>query len=307
MPVYTRPIARIIAPLALCLALGAVDAWAQDDPPAQDPGAVSDAPDAFALDVGAASPQLRSHLSDQLARVARKRLVVTEDPSGVDYRAMAEAIAGARSLVGPDAELLRLEIEARLAGVDEEGASRLSRELLRIDPRDQVAQLRVAIDAVRDKQTAIGRLEAYELFLGPRGNAFDPSIRSRLAVDAALIARERGSERQFIEYITLATTLDPSNKEAAALYASHFLALTDDPVERADLLTNIVLADPLDPEALQNLAIELVQHGAYAGAYDLLNHTFSVYALLRQAPPLRLRVELTLAEWNEKGTDHLLD
>ncbi|GAB4549433.1 MAG: hypothetical protein Tsb0013_10700 [Phycisphaerales bacterium] len=269
--------------------------------------ASADRVDAYPMGIEEASPELRAHVADQMVRAARRRLLITESPQPVEYRLVAELIAGARSLVPPDPELLRLEIEARVAGLQDDVAASLARELLAVAPDDEVAQLRVAIDAVKRRQTAEGRLEAYELFLGARGEGLRKAVRSRLAVDAALLARERGSERLFIEYITLATTLDPSNKEAAALYASHFLALSDDPVERIDLLTNIVLSDPMDPEALQNLSLELVQHGAYRGAFAVLRHTVRLYSLRREQLPLRMRVELTLAEWNTKGTDHLLD
>ncbi len=307
----TRRATALFRLLALTgpLLVGALPvAHAQDTPPNEDQApATQTEPASHPMGIQDASPALRRHIADQIARSARRRLLISQDPQPVEYRMIAELIAGARSLIPPDSELIRLEIEARAAGMQDDRVLELTRELLRVEPDDQVAQLRLAIATVQRRQSAEGRLEAYEQILGARGASFDKAVRSSLAVDAALLAREWGSERLFIDYLLMATSLDRSNKEAAVLFASHFLAASSDPLERADLLTNVVLSDPLDPEALQNLSLELVQHGAYRGAFALLQHTIDLYNLRREAMPLRMRVELTLAEWNTKGTDQLID
>ena len=313
-PHILRPAIALMALSHLTLSPALAQETAPGTPP-QDPGSriqtpaqtPNDSAPTHPVGLEGASPELRRHIADQFVRAARRRLYITQDPQPVEYRIAAEMIAGARSLVPPDAELLRLEIEARLAGLQHDRILGLTRQLIAIDPDDEVAQLRLAVETVKRRQTAAGRLEAYEVLLGPQGEGLRKAVRSRLAVDASLLARERGSERLFLEYITYATTLDPSNKEAAALYAAHFLGLSDDPIERADVLTNVVLSDPLDPAALQNLALELVQHGAYRGAFELIRHTTKLYNQRREELPLRLRIELTLAEWNTKGTDHLVD
>lgn len=303
---YPRHIALVclIAIAAALVPVRSAVAQPAQIPPGEAQGA---APLPLPLDIAEAPPALRRYLADQFTRQARRTLLVSQSPQPVEYRISADLIAAARTLVPDDAELIRLEIEARVAGLQPDVAVDLARELLKIEPDDEPAQLRLALHAVNSRQDAGGRLEAYEVLLGPRAGAFSRAVRSKLAVDAALLAREQGSERLHIEYLTFATTLDPSNKEAAALYASHFLSVSDDPLERIDVLTNVVLADPYDPEALQNLSLEMVQHGAYAGAYALILHTVQLYNYRREALPLRIRIELTLAEWNNEGTQHLVD
>jgi hypothetical protein len=64
---------------------------------------------------------------------------------------------------------------------------------------------------MRRLQYADARLSAYDKLLGPRGDALDPAVRSRLAFDAALLARDHGDEARFLDYLTTSTTLDPTN------------------------------------------------------------------------------------------------
>lgn len=90
-----------------------------------------------------------------------------------------------------------------------------------LDPSDTVAQ-RLITARIAARQTAEERLEVYERMLGPRGASIDPTVRSRLALDAALIERERGELDRFLRYLTLATDLDRTNKEAHHLATSYF-------------------------------------------------------------------------------------
>jgi hypothetical protein len=201
-----------------------------------------------------------------LSRLALSRLRSVDDPSRSDLLIAAQSLRILRQLAPNDVELIRLEAAARSAADDNEGHLELARQLLAIEPRDAVAQLQVALHAIGALQNADLRLAAYENFLGEAGAPLDPAVRSRLALDAAMLARENGQEQKFLEYLVLATTLDVTNKDAAALYASYFLPLSDDPIERFDILANVLLADPLDPSAHENIAIELMQHGAFTGA-----------------------------------------
>ncbi|MEO1129138.1 MAG: hypothetical protein AAFX05_05435 [Planctomycetota bacterium] len=242
----SRPRAAVLAFLLLCMLGGLLspDAGAQDS-------------SETTLDRLAVSTLTRSALS---------RLRGVDDPSRSDLLIAAQSLRILRRLAPEDVELIRLEAAARSAADDDEGHLELARQLLVLEPQDAVAQLQVALHAIGKLQNADLRLAAYENFLGEAGAPLDPAVRSRLALDAAMLARENGQEQKFLEYLVLATTLDVTNKDAAALYASYFLPLSDDPIERFDILANVLLADPLDPSAHENIAIELMQHGAFTGA-----------------------------------------
>ncbi len=223
--------------------------------------------------VAAPMPDVRLMASDGLARTALAVLRGIPAPSEVDYRvtALALRIAQRPREVGPDEEMLRLERDAWQSAGDEEAALELTRRIARAWPGDLVSLLRVLTARIRGLQDTDQRLAAYDKLLGPEGAGLDPAIRSRLALDAALIARETGDEAGFLARLTQATTLDASNKDAAVLYATYLLDRTQDPRERADLLGNIVLSDPTDSEAYTNLAMELFRRGAFEGAFRFLN------------------------------------
>ena len=239
--------------------------------------------------------------TDVLARVALARLRSTPNPTREHFRAAALALRIIRRLEPTDAELLRLEIEAWSTAGDDKEALDATRELLRIDPGDQVAQLRVVIAGLDRLQDVDARLEAYERILGPRGKAIDPSVRSRMALDASLLARDNGDEKAYLDYLMQAMTLDPTNKGAAALFGSYVLGKTDDPKKRVEVLCNIILSDPLDAGTFENLALELLSHGAYVGALRAyqLGTQIAVAAGWSMTPE---RVfDLALCDWRVRG------
>lgn len=211
-------------------------------------------------------PDVERLAGDALVRAALTELRKTSNPSPLDYRVTALAIRIARRLNPNDEELVRLEQQAWQGTGDEAEIEAVTREVVRIDPKDTVAQLRLVTSRIRRLQDADLRLVAYDRMLGQEGTSLDAAIRSRLALDAALLSREAGDDEGFIARLTQAATLDNTNKDAAALYSTYFLDRATDPVERADLLANVVLADPNDMQAHTNLALELFRKGAYKAA-----------------------------------------
>src|SRR5690606_36911351 len=96
-------------------------------------------------------------------------------------------------------------------------------------------------------------------------------------------------------------TLDATNKQAAALYAGNLLQITTDPFERVDILANVILSDPLDPSAYENLALELLRYGAYAGALRAFQLSSAINQQLgRQLSEDRI-FDFALCEWNVYG------
>lgn len=203
---------------------------------------------------------------DAIVRMMIERLRATTRPTIPDYTVAARVLAIYEQHFPQDEEMLRLQIDAWRSADEDAREIAATRRLLRLDPDDDVAILRLISDGIRRKQHADARLAAYDRFLNAERFAQLPALRSRLAFDAALLARELGDEGAYLDYLLLATQSDPTNKEAAALFATEYLDRTDDPIARIELLANIVLADPLDPQVHQNLAHELLAQGAYRGA-----------------------------------------
>jgi len=250
---------------------------------------------------------LKNRVIDVMARLATARIRNAPDPTRSDYEAAARSFDLIRTLDPVDIDLLRRGIEAWTAAGDGEIEIERTRELLKLDPTDTYAQLRVTLAGLSRLQNADDRLAAYGKLLGDRGAALDPSVRSRLALDAALLARDNGDDRLNVEYLTLAATLDPTNKEAAALFAGNLLPVSSDPFERVDILCNVILSDPLDPSAYENLALELLQYGAFSSALRNFRLSTGINDQLgRQINEDRI-FDFALCEWNAEGPNVALN
>ncbi|MGH7243983.1 MAG: tetratricopeptide repeat protein [Phycisphaerales bacterium] len=204
-----------------------------------------------------------------LARLAMMDLRLAGNPTVRDYKLASVLFELAGNIRPDDADLVRRKIESQWNSGDEEAAIAATKVLLKLDPKDTVAQLRLVSSSIDRLQTVESRLAAYERFLGPDGRAIDPAIRSRLALDAALLYRERNNDDKFAEKLKLATALDPTNKEAALVAQTFFAAAVNDPVGRFELLSNLLYSDPLDPGIYMNMTEELASNGAFVGANRL--------------------------------------
>lgn len=245
----------------------------------------------------------------RIARAALLNLRAIPQPTQGDYRIAGIVLDMARALLPDDAPLLRRTIEAWQAAGESDVALELTRELLRRHPDDQSALLRVVSASVSRLQSVVDRLSASDRL--SQAAALPPTIRSRLALDAALLARERGDEQGFVDRLTRAAQIDAANKEAAALAATYFLERSQEPLGRVELLANLLLADPLDPSTHLRLGQELLAHGAYEGADRFLRLVDSLIASLRLSPTSEERERLWIAQrmatWGWKGPDAVLD
>lgn len=188
-------------------------------------------------------------------------------PLPEDFAAVASALTMLQRLEPDNESLMRLRHAAWFAAEEFDEAARVNREVLRIRPDDQVAQLQLLTHRISKLEDADARLAMYNRLLSSAGEGLSNPVRSRLALDAALLEREQGDDTAFLERLTLATALDVTNKEAAALYATVVLDRTSDPRERVDILLNVILADPFDAAAHLNLSQELMRRGAYSSAF----------------------------------------
>lgn len=238
-----------------------------------------------------------------LSRLALMDLRASATPGALEHAQAARVFSLARRIAPHDAELLRRQIDAAFAAGEEQSVLELTRELVRLDPRDTVAQLRLITATIAQRgQTVEQRLAEYDTYLnGPRGAHFDESVRSRLALDAALLERERGHIEGFVARLAQAIRLDPTNKEAAALGATFYgERLPDDRTGRIEWLTVLLMADPLDPRVHHALARELAAGGAYESArrfHGLAATTMAAAGTL----PETLMLETRILQWHTEG------
>lgn len=206
-----------------------------------------------------------------------------------------------------DADLYRRRSEAAWSAGEHELVIEHTRRVVELDPDDTVAQLRLITARIGRLQTVGERLATYDNLLGPRGRSLDPSIRSRLAVDAALLRRERGDDAGFVAALKLAVELDGTNKEAALLALTFFNSRVDDVSGRVELMANILYADPLDPKTHRMLRDELVEHGAYIGARRFHRMELLIADRVDNPEPEGHTLESFVFDWIESGPQKVAD
>jgi len=205
-------------------------------------------------------------VSSLVATIALVDLRLNPAPQRRDFLIALPLLRAASEMQPEDAVLLRYAIDAASAADDRPALDALLRRLVKLDPTDTAAQLTLINRQIQSSQTVAERLELYERFLGPRGQNIDSAIRSRLALDSAMMSRERGDNDAFLRRLLLATQLDSTNAEAAALYADALIPTLNDPGARFELLANTLLADPMDARTNLRVARYLASSGASKGA-----------------------------------------
>jgi hypothetical protein len=163
-------------------------------------------------------------------------------------------------------------------------------------------------DAIERYQTAEERIERYELLLRPEHRtALGPAVTSRLCADYAMLLDRCGDGDGFARWLTEAVAVDPSNRSAAATAAGFFRARVEDPVNEAEWLTTLVLADPTAPEAVVMLAELLLEHGAYAGADRLYGLAARSQVLQLTLPEEGMLADWAVAQWGAGDADGALE
>ncbi|MFT5422602.1 MAG: hypothetical protein ACI89L_000367 [Phycisphaerales bacterium] len=235
---------------------------------------------AFPISGPTTTDAVRQRAAIEATRAVTLDLRMRADVLIEDYSAAASALSLIRELAPEDTALLRRGISAAFSGGDTALMESLTRELVRLDPEDTVAQLRLISQIIGRAQTVEDRLAAYGRFLGPAGSRLDPSVRSRLALDAALLQRELGDSDRFVELLSQATSLDATNKSAASLAAQFFAARIDDPMGRLELQVNLLYADPVDPNVHAAISRELLAEGAFTQARRFFQNSALVARIL---------------------------
>jgi hypothetical protein len=256
-----------------------------------------------------------------LARAAIMDLKFVGTPAKRDYQVAEEMLAVASRLaelnalntdparrgttVSDQETMLRLYMEAATSADDVAAVRKIVDKLVQLDPNDTVALLRKISAGISDLQTADERLEKYEQFLA-LGDVLDASIRSRLAVDAALLLRERGDLKGFADKIDVALTLDKTNKDAATLGMAFWSQQISDPVGMLDWKLAVLQADPFDTAVYSSIVDHLLSEGAYKGAWRFAKLHRSHCLNQSKRPSEEEDINYDLAEWNADGPDAVI-
>ena len=242
-----------------------------------------------------------------VTRAALVDLKLVGTPTQRDYRIAEELLATASNLLPNDQTILRLYMEAA-AGADDTATIRdIARRLVKLDAQDTVSQLRVISANISDLQTADQRLSVYDRFVSGEGaDEFDASVRSRLALDAALLYRERGDMALFADRLSTAIELDPTNKDAATLALAFYAPQPSDPTGRLDLLFMVLRADPFDPSVYNSIVSELLAQGAYKGAHRFAKLQRRLYAIQSRPMPEGDEFAYDLTEWCAMGPEPVI-
>lgn len=257
--------------------------------------------------VGAAEPVTDREVGAALSRTALIDLGMRESPRAEDYEIAAAALWAASEMRPDDAETARLVAAAAFSSGDHDLLMDATRRIIRNDPADTVAQLRLVSAGINAHQTIEARLRAYERFLGPAGRSLDASVRSRLALDAALLLREQGDAAGFEQRLRQAVDLDPTNKDAVSLGARTFLTATTAVEEVAAWQIRLLYADPLDPHVHLTIARICAAQGAIDSADRFLNNAARLFQVAHGEVPEDLRPQGYALQWQLRGAEGVVE
>lgn len=239
----------------------------------------------------------------EVTRLALLDLRSLDAPEPADYAIASQILSIAQELAPTEADIVRRRAEAAFSAGETDVVDACTKRLVELDPADTVAQLRYITSRIDQYQTAEQRLAAFDSLLGPKGDSIDPSVRSRLALDAALLARERGDASGFVERLKQAIGLDATNKDAALLAYTYFAERVDDSQGRLELLTNLLYADPLDRKTLRLMRDEFAQAGAFAASLRFHRMIDAIQIASSIPASESFQLEGYLLDWLNRGPE----
>jgi tetratricopeptide (TPR) repeat protein len=254
-----------------------------------------------------AAPISDAEVGSAMARAAVLDLGLRASPGPLDYEAAGTLLREAARLRPDDAELARLIAASAWSAGDQELLMEATRTIVRTDPTDTVAQLRLISANINARQTVEARLEAFERFLGPAGRTLDPSVRSRLALDCALLLREGGDNEGFERRLREAVELDPTNKDAVSMAARVFSSGDVTVAELTAWQIRLLNADPLDPHVHLTLAKICAAQGAIEPAVRFLENALRLFGMNGADLPVELRAMRLAFTWQREGASEVIE
>ena len=245
--------------------------------------------------------------ADSVEMVASLDLGLNEPVSPADYELAMYLLDMGLGLDPSDADLARSVVEAAWGAGDHDAMIEATRSVIRNDPRDTVAQLRLISGLINREQTVEGRLEAYERFIGDGAGSIHATVRSRLMLDKALLERERGNEPGFLSALRGAAKLDTANKEAQSLVSQHYSRTIKETSTLMRLQLRVLYADPLDPHVHITIARMCAAEGATDAAWRFLNNGITIYTIDTGLTPAIIQEQQLSLLWQYEGPQAILD
>jgi hypothetical protein len=245
--------------------------------------------------------------ADALEVVSGLALSIPQPPGPDDYAFAAALLSIATDLDPDDPDLARSLVLASWSAGDQQGVIDATRDIVRLDPDDTVAQLRLISAIINEKQTIEERLALYNRFSSDDASLIDPSVRSRLLLDAALLERERGNAEGFLVNLRKSARLDSTHKEAQSLLAQTLGDRTEDNAALLRLQLRVFYADPLDPHVHIAIAKLCAREGATDSAWRFLNNGIRIFQMDQGNTPASLREQQLSLLWQYEGPQAILD
>lgn len=240
---------------------------------------------------------LRKMIASTMCRGAQGRM--TANPLTVEAMEFSTLVIKHAIELDPEsADLWRVQLGIASATENDALAKASIEKLVKLDPTDETIRLLRLKVALEGFNTLEDRLEALKKLLTPENiERMGPAVASRLALDMAMLLRRSGNTDEFAAALAKALELDSSNREAAALAAGYYRMNANDPFAQAELLTNLLLADPTDIATQVALAQHLLEHGAYVGANRMYALAIRSVLANRKKPTTELLVDQAVAQW----------
>jgi tetratricopeptide (TPR) repeat protein len=231
-----------------------------------------------------------------------------DEQSEEDIELVWRLLGIAERLAPNDKEIARLRLEAAYATGNADATFEQTMRMLKLEPDDEVSMLRLITARITKSQTAEERIKIYEGLIGDKGReaGLSPAVRSRLALDAALLMREQGNLDAFVRLLEKSISLDSTHKEAAALAHAFYAERVNDVFGRLDLLSNLLYADPVDPNIHDAIMREFANHGAWAGAQRFFENEVRIGQAAGRQPDETLSVIGMIIAWQRYGAESLV-
>ncbi len=235
-------------------------------------------------------------------------LILMQDPLTVEAIESANLLMlEAANLTPGDVEMWRLAHAASALAENDQARLRSVAQIVALDPADDGARLEQISHQLLEHQTAEELAVALEEQLTKaQREGLSPAVLSRLALDLALLERRRGNDHAFADRLAQAASLDPSHQAAAALAAGYFQMHVDDVVAEAELLLQLVLANPLSVESVALLAAHMLNSAAYAGAEQFYDLAIDAYTAMNVRAPADLVADAAIAQFGRGNRDAAL-
>jgi tetratricopeptide (TPR) repeat protein len=249
---------------------------------------------------GDALALVRDVAGRNLARIVLADLALQVPPQNRDHQLAADVLGICQEWMN-DESVIRWRLGAANAADDRKLSIELCRELLRRDPRDEMIQYRLISLQLEEITTAEDRLARIQRFFTAQGARLSPVVLSRVALDGAVLSQQVGDDAGFVEMLKHATSLDSTNRDAAAAAAAYFSERIDDPIGRLELLANLLLAEPTDPETQVAIGRELAALGAFQEAKRFQDNVARMLETGRIPESGQLARERLFTRWGIEG------